>query len=65
MSPVCTIITAAMTDIILSSNGRRPTRSMRSQGMKLAIKNQVWRKPDMSADKCAEKFKDVENKVLE
>lgn len=31
----------AMSDIIDNSSGRRPIRSMRSQGMKLARKNQV------------------------
>lgn len=42
-------MTADMTEIMDRRSGRRPTRSIRSQGMKLAMRNHVWRNPDMSA----------------
>ena len=35
------------------TSGRRPTRSIRAQGMKLATKNQSWRNPDINAERCA------------
>lgn len=46
-------------------SGRRPMRSRRSQGMKEAAKNQVWRKPDMRAERCAEKFREEWKGVAE
>jgi hypothetical protein len=45
------------------SNGRRPTRSMRSQGMKLATKNQVCRKPAMRPERCLSKPMDLLKRV--
>lgn len=35
--------------VIIERRGRRPRRSMRSQGMKDAKKNQSWRKPAIRA----------------
>ena len=53
----------AMSDIMDNSNGRRPIRSMRSQGMKLARKNQVWRAPPMRPERCLSKPRDLLKRV--
>lgn len=53
----------AMSDIIDNSNGRRPTRSMRNHGMKLATKNQVCKKPDMRPERCLSKPMDLLKRV--
>ena len=53
----------AMSEIMDSSRGRRPMRSMRSQGMKLATKNQVCRKPDMRPERCLSKPMDLLKRV--
>ena len=53
----------AISDIMDSSNGRRPMRSIKSQGMKLATKNQVCRKPDMRPERCLSKPIDLLKRV--
>ena len=58
-------MTHAMTAIMESSRGRRPMRSIRSQGMKEARKNHVCRKPDMRAERWGEKCREEEKSVLE
>lgn len=53
----------AIKDTIEMSNGRRPILSIRSHGIKLAMKNQVKRKPDIRADMCESKPRDCEKIV--
>ena len=48
----CIAMTAAMRLIIDRRRGRRPIRSIRNQGIKDAMKNQVCRYPDIKADVC-------------
>ena len=45
----------AMSEIMESRSGRRPTWSIRYQGVKLATKSQVCRKPDMRPERCLSK----------
>lgn len=79
--PVCTTMTAAISDIIDKNSGRRPTRSIRNpdiisanqvfcqacdlQGMNEAAKNQEFNAPDMSAERFLSKPRDFSNIVLE
>ena len=57
--------THAMSEIIDNNNGRRPTLSMSSHGMKEATKNQVCRKPAMRPEKCWSKPMDFWKSVPE